>query len=196
MVEANSKTYNDYLISSLIQSTIGSKYFNKIGSNYELFDYNSPILFDFRDLELPAAQFNSDPDIVEPLKLVNMAIGLQPNNPIGYLYRSNFTGCKKIQVTHDPCTVSDWCTNCKDLQKAFNLDNNKTKTPLYFDNSYRLLDVDPKNYYEIFYILNCVQCQLCFYNICGGEKGKNTQKGSRGGKYYINSNGNKTYINK
>jgi uncharacterized protein (TIGR02145 family) len=196
LVEANSKTYNDYLICSLIQSTIGSKYFNKIGSNYELFDYNSPILFDFRDLELPAAQFNPEPDIVEPLKLVNMAIGLQPNNPIGYLYRSNFTGCKKIQVTHDPCTVSDWCTNCKDLQKAFNLDNNKTKTPAFASEITLRDGTTSKNYYETFYILNCVQCQLCFYNICGGEKGKNTQTGSRGGKYYINSNGNKTYINK
>ncbi len=196
LIASNSKTYNDYLISALIQSTIGSKYFNKIGSDYELFNYNSPILFNFSDLELPAAEYLAEPDIEEPLKLVNMAIGLQPANPIGYLYRSKFTGCKKIQVNHDPCTVSDWCSNCNDLQKASKLDNNKTKLPP-FASEITLRDGElAKHYYETFYILNCVQCQLCFYNVCGGEKGKNTQTGSRGGKYYINKNGNKTYINK
>lgn len=45
--------------------------------------------------------------------------------------------------------------------------------------------------------MECVNCQLCFYNICGGEsKSKSIQTGKRGGKYYINKNGNKTYINK
>lgn len=195
LVYANSRTYNDYLISSLIQSTIGFSSFEKSGSDYDLFNYNSPILFNYRDLELPAAQFTAEPDIAAPLKLVNAAIGLQPANPIGYLYRSKFTGCKKYQMYHDACTVSDWCINCKDLQYAFKLDNNKTKTPPFEDELTIKGEVVSNNYYETFYILNCVECQLCFYNICGGGgKSKGVQTGNRGGKYYINSNGNKTYI--
>jgi hypothetical protein len=197
LVNANSRTYNDYLISSLIQSTIGFESFEKVGSDFELFNYNSPILFNFGDLALPAAQFQAEPDIAEPLKLVNFAISLQPTNPIGYLYRSKFTGCKKYQMYHDACTVSDWCINCKDLQQAFILDNNKTKTPSFADELTIRGEVVSNNYYETFYIMNCVECQLCFYNICGGGgKSKSIQSGNRGGKYYINSNGNKTYIKK
>lgn len=197
LVRQNSRTYNDYLISSLIQSTIGFKSFEKVGSDFELFNYNSPILFNFGDLALPAAQFQAEPDIAEPLKLVNLAIALQPANPLGYLYRSKFTGCKKYQMYHDACTVSDWCINCKDLQQAFQLDNNKTKTPSFADELTIRGETVSNNYYETFYIMNCVECQLCFYNICGGGgKSKSVQTGNRGGKYYINSNGNKTYIKK
>ena len=197
LVRQNSRTYNDYLISSLIRSTIGFKSFEKVGSDFELFNYNSPILFNFGDLALPAAQFQAEPDIAEPLKLVNLAIALQPANPLGYLYRSKFTGCKKYQMYHDACTVSDWCINCKDLQQAFQLDNNKTKTPSFADELTIRGETVSNNYYETFYIMNCVECQLCFYNICGGGgKSKSVQTGNRGGKYYINSNGNKTYIKK
>ncbi len=197
LVAENSRTYNDFLITSLLQSTIGIKYFEKIGADFELYNPNSPILFNFKDLALPAAQNIADPDIQEPLKLINMAIALQPANPIGYLYRSKFTGCKKYQIYHDACTVSDWCINCKDLQQAFKLDNNKTKTPSFADELIIRGEVVSDNYFETFYIMNCVECQLCFYNICGGNgKSKGTQTGSRGGKYYINSNGNKTYIKK
>ena len=196
LISLGTQTYNDYLLSSLLEYILELKDPIRIGAAKNVFDFKSPILFKLDQISLPEASYDGESDWVEPLKWVNKAIVLEPNNPLGYLYRANFKGCKKIQVYHDACTVSDWCINCKDLQKAYQLDQNRTKLSETDLVGFTFVDnLNTDNYYESFYKLECVNCQLCFYNICGGEsKSKSIQTGKRGGKYYINKNGNKNYI--
>lgn len=206
LIDKTTANYYDYLITSLLIHKLNYNSKGPFGLELDLFKHDKPIWLSRSDISLPdASSGDGTPDFKEPLAMVKKAIAMQPNNPFGYLYKALFTGCTKIQKYHDGCTVSDWCSNCNDLEKAFRLDNKKTLTPKDMIPEKVYIRQDAViHYFEYFYESECVNCSLCFYNICGGSDGgsrgggggggRTIKTGKRGGQYYMNKNGNKTYI--
>lgn len=110
------------------------------------------------------------------LKFVNKAISLDQKNPLGYLFKALYSSNETIPWQNGDMGGTI-CSQCNILKKAF----------LYRSN----LDSDYANEFAEMYDGNCISCTLCSYYI---GSGRSIKTGKRGGKYYINSNGNKTYI--
>lgn len=110
------------------------------------------------------------------LKFVNKAISLDQKNPLGYIFKALYSSNEKIAWQNGDMGGTI-CSQCNILKKAF----------LYRSN----LDGDYANEFAEMYDDICVSCTLCSYYLGSGQSIKT---GKRGGKYYINSNGNKTYI--
>jgi len=110
------------------------------------------------------------------LKFVNKAISLDQKNPLGYIFKALYSSNETIPWQNGDMGGTI-CSQCNILKKAL----------LYRSN----LDSDYATAFAKMYDRNCISCTLCSYYLGSGNSIKT---GKRGGKYYINSNGNKTYV--
>ena len=137
---------------------------------------------DFRYLPVPhlfdCANFPPN-NVVNSLDFVSRAKAIKPTFPEVSLYKALFTEFNSYQKQEDQCTVSDVCFQCEDLAQACKFSSELPD----------IYSAELNDWYNIY----CVKCPLCFYNVCGGSS-KSLKTGSRGGRYYINGSGNKTYI--
>jgi antitoxin component YwqK of YwqJK toxin-antitoxin module len=110
------------------------------------------------------------------LNFINKALSLNQKNPLGYIFKAMYSSNETINKQNGDYG-STICSQCDILKTAY----------LYRSE----LDSDYANEFSEMYDDNCVNCSLCNFNIVGG---KSIKTGARGGKYTINSNGNKTYV--
>ena len=110
------------------------------------------------------------------LKFVKKAISLDQKNPLGYIFKAMYSSNETVNIQNGDMGGTI-CSQCNILKKAF----------LYRSN----LDSDYANEFAEMYDDNCISCSLCGYYL---GSGRSIKTGKRGGKYYINSNGNKTYV--
>ena len=155
------------------------KRFNDVGQNYKnclrIYFVSNKIVFAPDIQYLDCHQF-SPYEMENELKFINKALSLNQKNPLGYIFKAMYSNNETI-TKQNGCEGSTICSQCDILKIAFLSRSN--------------LDSDYANEFAKMYDDNCINCSLCNYNICGG---KSIKTGSRGGKYIINSNGNKTYI--
>ena len=155
------------------------KRYNDYGQNYKnclrIYFVANKIVF-APDIQYLGCHKFSPYKMENELKYINKALSLNQKNPLGHIFKAMYSSNETINKQNGDYG-STICSQCDILKIAF----------LYRSD----LDSDYANEFSEMYDDNCINCSLCNFSLVGG---KSIKTGSRGGKYTINSNGNKTYV--